>query len=413
MKISSRFRSTASGVACRRVARVAAERLQDAGLEGALALEVVGEARAARPRRLRREALDEERPVQRDEQRRVARLRQQERRGARPELEAAKPRQRRERVRQPRLRVALGRALPADPGDVVLLGAEAHLLPRLEGLGPGAGDLARDPGVRGLADDDRAFGARAVQHQLRSRRSRMVSTSSARTDVSAGRLSRRSLTRARASSASSRARSRPCSETYVTLPGASSFPGVFPSSSAVPVASRMSSTIWKRTPSSSPNARQGASLVRGEAGDGGRGRHPGAEEPPGLEAWSRRSPSASSLAVAGDVEVLAADHAEGRVGDLARDGRRRIAQREAEGLGEQRVAGEDGDVLAEADVRARLPAPEVVVVERRQVVVHEAEGVHELERAAGGRSSTGSRPSASPVARQSTGRMRFPPPRSE
>ena len=72
-----------------------------------------------------------------------------------------------------------------------------------------------------------------------------------------------------------------------------------------------------------------------------------------------------------------------RVGQLARDVGLRIAQREAKRLGKQGISCQDRHVLAEADVRAGLPAPQIVVVERRQVVVHQAERVHELERARG------------------------------
>ena len=87
---------------------------------------------------------------------------------------------------------------------------------------------------------------------------------------------------------------------------------------------------------------------------------------------------------AGDVEVLAADHAERRLRELARDMRRVVRRREPERLGEQRVAGEDPDRLAVVLPRRRLPAALLVVVERRQVVVDERERVHELERAAAG-----------------------------
>jgi hypothetical protein len=53
----------------------------------------------------------------------------------------------------------------------------------------------------------------------------------------------------------------------------------------------------------------------------------------------------------------------------------------AEGLGVERVAGEDRDVLAVADVARRPPAAQVVVVHRREVVVDERVGVDELDRA--------------------------------
>ena len=87
--------------------------------------------------------------------------------------------------------------------------------------------------------------------------------------------------------------------------------------------------------------------------------------------------------VAGDVAVLAADHAERGLRELAADQRRRIGQREPERLGEERVAGQQRGGLAEGDVRGRAAAALVVVVERRQVVVDERERVHELNRCRG------------------------------
>ena len=85
-----------------------------------------------------------------------------------------------------------------------------------------------------------------------------------------------------------------------------------------------------------------------------------------------------------DVAVLAADHAERRVHELARDLVRVVREREAYGLREERVAGEERDALAERNVGARPPAALVVVVERGQVVVDERERVDELERRGGG-----------------------------
>ena len=67
-----------------------------------------------------------------------------------------------------------------------------------------------------------------------------------------------------------------------------------------------------------------------------------------------------------DVDVLAADHAERRVDELARYVGSVIAQREPDRLTEQRVAGEDRDGLAELRVTARLATAQVVVVERRR-----------------------------------------------
>src|SRR5205814_10331501 len=82
-------------------------------------------------------------------------------------------------------------------------------------------------------------------------------------------------------------------------------------------------------------------------------------------------------------EVLPADHAERRLRELATDVRGRIREREPEGLGEERVTGEHGDRLAELCPRGGTTAPLRVVVERRQIVVNEREGVYELECRAG------------------------------
>ena len=86
----------------------------------------------------------------------------------------------------------------------------------------------------------------------------------------------------------------------------------------------------------------------------------------------------------------------------------------AEGLGVERVAGEDRDVLAERDVARRAAAAQVVVVHRRQVVVDERVGVDQLDR--GGErqdARAGRSPIARAVASASTGRMRLPPASSE
>ena len=147
----------------------------------------------------------------------------------------------------------------------------------------------------------------------------------------------------------------------------------------------MSSTIWKSTPSSSPNARQGASLLcRETARRPSRVVTPALQEPPGLQACSRREPVAVQLAVHGHVEVLAADHPERRVGQLARRLGRRVAR--ATSRNASASSASPARIATSSPKRtwdARLAAAQVVVVERRQVVVDEAEGVHELERAPG------------------------------
>ena len=90
----------------------------------------------------------------------------------------------------------------------------------------------------------------------------------------------------------------------------------------------------------------------------------------------------------GDVDVLPADHAAARRWRAAISARMATfsssvpclaLQDERERLGEQGVAGQDGDVLAEDHVAGRLAAPQVVVVDGRQVVVDEGVGVDELE----------------------------------
>ena len=178
--------------------------------------------------------------------------------------------------------------------------------------------------------------------------------------MSAGIASSRPRARAAASSASSRARSTPCSRTY-------------------PSPSRTSSTIWNSRPSSSPNARHGTCPPLRYLGGPERDPDRGGEERARLEPVQRGEVGR----VARDVAVLAADHAERRLGELAGDRRRRIREREPERLREQRVAREQRDPLAESDVGARPAAALVVVVERGQVVVDERERVHELDR--GGR----------------------------
>ena len=97
------------------------------------------------------------------------------------------------------------------------------------------------------------------------------------------------------------------------------------------------------------------------------------------------------VGLAGDVEVLAADHPERRLGELAADHRRRIGEREPEGLCEQRVAGEERRPSPNATCARRAAAPLVVVVHRRQVVVDERERVHELDRRRRGQAVLGDR----------------------
>ena len=113
--------------------------------------------------------------------------------------------------------------------------------------------------------------------------------------------------------------------------------------------------------------------------------------PSGVE----RFPVAGSRLPADRVKIdrLAADHARraGGLGDqrdhaqLPRHQRRveplRLARQQAERLGLQAVAGENRHALAVHDVRRRPPAPQIVVVHRRQIVVNQRIGVDHLDRA--------------------------------
>ena len=58
-------------------------------------------------------------------------------------------------------------------------------------------------------------------------------------------------------------------------------------------------------------------------------------------------------------------------------------RQDVEREGQQAVAGEDRGRLVERLVRGRLAAPQVVVVHRRQVVVHQRIAVHAFERRTG------------------------------
>ena len=86
------------------------------------------------------------------------------------------------------------------------------------------------------------------------------------------------------------------------------------------------------------------------------------------------------LAAAFEVELLAADHPESRGDELTRDRGPRVGERQAERLCEERVAGEDRGRLAVRGPDRRRAAALAVVVQRREVVVHERERVHELHR---------------------------------
>ena len=91
-----------------------------------------------------------------------------------------------------------------------------------------------------------------------------------------------------------------------------------------------------------------------------------------------------------EVNHLAADHAvdsAGGVGDFADDGDARLGwardlRQHFIGLRLQGVSGQDGDGLAESLVAGRTAAPQVVVIERGQIVVDQGIGVEHFERRA-------------------------------
>ena len=184
----------------------------------------------------------------------------------------------------------------------------------------------------------------------------------------------------------------------MALPAAASLPAVLPSWSAPSVASRTSSTTWKARPMASRVLGRGgarSALARAAEHAPAHARRR-ASSAPVFARWRRsRSPRLTSARPSASrsatwppmrPEVPAASPrmaaarsrrrsvVPGRVAEA-------IGHEHVEGAGEQRIAGQDGDGLAEDLVRGRLAAPQVVVVHGRQVVVDEAVGVDHLHRA--------------------------------
>ena len=166
-----------------------------------------------------------------------------------------------------------------------------------------------------------------------------------------------------------------CARARPSISSASSCAPPVPSSAASPSPSRTSSTTWYRSPNSDGESAPGLPLRLGRPRDRERAPDRGLEQPPRLQ----RVPSGEIALAALDVVVLPADHPERRPGELARDLRPWIRERELERLREERVAVEDRGRLVELHVRGRPPAAHVVVVERGQVVVDHPERVHELD----------------------------------
>ena len=152
-----------------------------------------------------------------------------------------------------------------------------------------------------------------AQHPQDVRAARPV-TRSTRTDVSAGIASSRPRARSAASSASARARSAPCPARSRRRRG------------VVHDLEQQAELVAERPPRSCSRPALGRQSATPTAAEKARPSSAGAA------LRGRRD--------AGDVAVLAADHAERRLGELAGDGRRRIREREPERLGQQRVARE-------------------------------------------------------------------------
>ena len=183
----------------------------------------------------------------------------------------------------------------------------------------------------------------------------------------------------------------------------------------------MSSTIWNSRPISRANGAVGLERRARDAAQQGGAGHRGLDQATGLQGVQL----AQLVVVAGGgghVHVLAADHAlhaggPGHLGQRAEHARGLALLAvgdQAEGLGEQAVAGQDGDVLAERDVAGGQAAAQAVVVDGRQVVVDQRVGVDELEGGGEGQDARERRAAArSATARLSTGRIRLPPASSE
>ena len=191
-------------------------------------------------------------------------------------------------------------------------------------------------------------------------------TISASTLVSAGIASSRACARTAASSASRRAASTPCAPDVAVAV-----------EQVVDDLEEQAELVAERAPR--------RLLALRHLGDPERDADRGGEERARLQPVQRREVGG----VAGDVAVLAADHPQRRLGELAADHRRRIGERKPERLREQGVARQERRRLAEGDVGGGAAAALVVVVERGQVVVDERERVHELDRRGGGQDVLG------------------------
>ena len=80
-----------------------------------------------------------------------------------------------------------------------------------------------------------------------------------------------------------------------------------------------------------------------------------------------------------------------------------------EGEREQRVARQNRHGVAENFVAGGNAAPQIVVIERGQIVVNQRIGVNQFQRAGADSMPTGESDTASAAAMHKMGRMRLPP----
>ena len=184
----------------------------------------------------------------------------------------------------------------------------------------------------------------------------------------------------------------------MSFPCRSSDPCGFPSSSSDPVTSRMSSTIWNRTPSSSAKRRYGIVAASGVPREDQRHADAGADQPSRLErvqlaqAGRRRAPRPPSRRRTGrrpcprprSPPVSSPSAASTRSGSPSwRSQNSRIAS--AKRPSPARIATSSPYFTCEVGP----PAAQLVVVHRRQVVVDQRVGVDQLDRGRGGQHRLG------------------------
>ena len=166
-----------------------------------------------------------------------------------------------------------------------------------------------------------------------------------------------------------------------------------PATPGVPSMSRMSSTIWNARPMCSPYSLKASNSLRLRSAVDGAHAGRGADHRAGFRAMNVvELLFLEGLAFGFQVGDLSADHSFdgarcarqlGDQFDAPLGGNRKLRQHE-KGQRQQGIAGKNRHRIAEDFVAGRLAAPEVVVVERRQIVMNQRVGVDQFERAGAG-----------------------------